>query len=211
MTKKVIHQLYVKDMERENQNHVKYDRFIDLMNTLFPYVVQRTYCDIPGKCMTCFHIDKLRNETSDKQVQVYLSQAHALHRSCLFMPERVLYKMRVSRAVSCPKKRMSIIIDIMDQNHCKCPYMGTQQSFDNTMQQIIVGVKMHGVGLFIYRSWNTVTKGANLIIFVISHLLELWQEAAGGYLDELYLQIDGGSENANKFVLAFCELLVAHR
>jgi hypothetical protein len=89
--------------------------------------------------------------------------------------------------------------------------MGTQQSFDNTMQQIIVGVKMHGVGLFIYRSWNTVTKGANLIIFVISHLLELWQEAAGGYLDELYLQIDGGSENANKFVLAFCELLVAHR
>jgi hypothetical protein len=42
--------------------------------------------------------------------------------------------------------------------------------------------------------------------------LHLWRtEHDGNYPEELYIQMDGGPENANKFVLGFLEMLVAKR
>lgn len=64
-------------------------------------------------------------------------------------------------------------------------------------------------GVTFYRTFDNIKKGANLTIHCLLLGLEKWREKHGGkYPEELYIQIDGGSENANRWVLAMCELLV---
>lgn len=97
--------------------------FLELWKNLFPYCVKRPHCDIPGKCNTCYEIDKLRRETECKVVHLQLKKLHALHRGGMFMLERKRYKERVFASLQSmmkgEKKIMSIIIDGMDQNNCK--------------------------------------------------------------------------------------------
>lgn len=108
---------------------------------------------------------------------------------------------------------MSIIIDGMDQNHCKCPYFGTQSTFPHPLKQHFTGIKEHGVGLTIYRTIETVGgKSPDLTIHCILSQIERWKMRNGGRLPtEIYVQVDGGGENANQYVLAVLELLVSKR
>ena len=41
--------------------------------------------------------------------------------------------------------------------------------------------------------------------------LQQWFDDKGYFPDTLYLQIDGGSENANKYLLSMCEILIGLR
>lgn len=125
------------------------------------------------------------------------------------------YKNRVYKALQSnakgDKKIMSIIIDGMDQSTCALPHLGSQDTFTSTVKMGITGIKEHGVGLFLYRTVNTVKKGADLTIYCIHSQLELFHDRNGCYPEELYVQVDGGSENANKYVLASLEILVSKR
>ena len=94
---------------------------------------------------------------------------------------------------------LSLIVDIMDQNHCQLPWNGTQGSFAEPLKQKIIGVKEHGYGVHLFSAIDTVRKGANLMIYIIDSVIEKWKERHGGaYPTKIYLQVDGGSENANK-------------
>lgn len=124
--------------------------------------------------------------------------------------ERV-YKALVSLATGQGPKVMSIIIDGMDQTSCAIPHLGSQDTFGLPLKQGITGVKAHGVGLTLYRTVNTVRKGADLTIYCVTKQLERYYQSHECYPDELYIQVDGGGENANKFVLAALELLVVQR
>ena len=62
-----------------------------------------------------------------------------------------------------------------------------------------------------YRTVNTVKKGADLTIYCITKQLEEFKRRNNNYPDELLVQVDGGSENANQYVLAALELLVVKR
>lgn len=106
---------------------------------------------------------------------------------------------------------MSIIIDGMDQGKCLMPYAGRMDHFANAMHQHVTGVKEHGVGLTIYRSTETVGKGANLTIHCILDRLEKFYQRHHYYPETLYVQVDGGSENANRFLLGMLELLAVKR
>jgi hypothetical protein len=127
---------------------------------------------------------------------------------------------------------MSIILDGMDQNNCKMPHLGSQDVFPAALKQVkhhifvavlflltlcvsykkgITGVKEHGVGVFLYRTINTVKKGADLTIYCILTQLELHFKRHGQYPEKLYVQVDGGSENANQYLLAALEMLVIKR
>lgn len=79
------------------------------------------------------------------------------------------------------------------------------------MKQCITGVKEHGVGVTLYRTIDTVHKGANLTIYCILSQLESFKFRHKCYPEKLYVQIDGGSENANQYLLAMMELLVVKR
>jgi hypothetical protein len=84
---------------------------------------------------------------------------------------------------------MSIIIDKMDSNHCKCPHLGTQQTMSNPFNVGITGVKEHGVGLTIFRSLDNISKGANLTIHCISRMLEKFRIRNEQFPEILYLQV----------------------
>lgn len=62
-----------------------------------------------------------------------------------------------------------------------------------------------------FRNFANIRKGSNLTIFCILRMIAKWQELhpKKKYPDEIYIQIDGGAENANKCVPALCEYLVA--
>jgi hypothetical protein len=107
---------------------------------------------------------------------------------------------------------MSIIIDGMDQNHCRIPRPGQDLAYPNEqLTQHITGLLEHepGVGLTVYRNFENISKGANLTIHCILLQIEGFLERHGQFPEEIYVQLDGGSENANKYVLGFLELLVA--
>ena len=79
------------------------------------------------------------------------------------------------------------------------------------MEQKIQGVIDHGREKFtMYRTFHTVAGNSNLNIHTFLLQLEDWRESNDGrYPTKIYWQIDGGSENANKYVLAICEYLIA--
>jgi hypothetical protein len=123
------------------------------------------------------------------------------------------YKQRVAAALransSGAPKILSMIIDGMDQNHTRIPHLGTQNALSETINQGIIGVKEHGSKVKFYRSLDTAPKGADLTIYCILRQIESWRDRHGYFPEEIYLQLDGGSENANQYVLAMLELLVA--
>ena len=126
------------------------------------------------------------------------------------------YKKRCSEAVldslTSHPKIMSIIIDGMDQQHSECPYLGTQSSFgSNPLKQGIIGVKEHGHGVVLFRTFETVPKGASLTIYIILYMLDRFRKRNGYFPEKLYVQVDGGSENANRYVLGLLELLAIKR
>ena len=70
---------------------------------------------------------------------------------------------------------------------------------------------MHYVGLLLFRNLPHVLKSANLTIHVILWTIEDYiRRNDNKHPDEIYMQVDGGSENANISVHAFCESLVAN-
>jgi hypothetical protein len=105
----------------------------------------------------------------------------------------------------------SLVMDGMDQSHCKVPYLGRNDGFQEALPLGVTGVKIHGYGATFYRTVATVYKSANLSIYCLLCELENWKRRYRKYPQELYIQVDGGSENANKFFLAMLELLVVKR
>jgi hypothetical protein len=106
---------------------------------------------------------------------------------------------------------LSFIIDIAEASHCQLPWKGTQSSFKDPFHQTLVGVKEHGYGVHLFPNINTVRKGANLTLYCIDYVIEQWKRRHGYYPTEIDIQIDGGPENANDYVLHHCEHLVAKR
>jgi hypothetical protein len=100
-----------------------------------------------GKCDTCYEIDTGRRTSRSLNVQLELQKAHLLHRGGMFNLERAKYKERCLEALMQDLRNptiMSIIIDGMDNNKCRCPHLGRQSSFRKPLPQHIVGVKEHG-------------------------------------------------------------------
>jgi hypothetical protein len=94
-----------------------------------------------------------------------------------FLDDFILLKFRYYRrifyALNNKKKVMSIIIDGMDQNHCRIPYYGNQHKFSSPLDQGITGVKEHGFGLTLYRTIGTVkNKSSDFTIYCILSQLE---------------------------------------
>ncbi len=58
---------------------------------------------------------------------------------------------------------------------------------------------------------DNVSKGTNVTIYCILRQLESFHIRHGCYPETLYLQVDGGSENANHYLLALLELFAVKR
>ena len=128
------------------------------------------------------------------------------------MAEKSGYYERVRDCYDNPDIILSVIGDGMSQGHCEIPYLSNLQTFTKKLNQHLQGMLEHGSPrlLTLFRTFNNVKNGANLNIFCFLHRLEAWFERRGRFPEKIYWQVDGGCENANKFCIALCELLVAN-
>lgn len=188
--------------------------FLSLWRVLFPHCQIRKYCQIMGKCVTCADIDYLKQNADDPEVRKRAADLHAMHRGGNFMRERATYQRRKRYAMEHRDTVLSIIIDKMDQDHCKVPSKGTQYELSHPLKvgmhnfltclhcdrwQIrliltflvgLTGVKEHGVSVTFYRTIDSVNKGANLTIHCISKQLEEWIRRHNGKCpEEIFVQV----------------------
>jgi hypothetical protein len=65
---------------KKSGKFVSYNTFLELWSIIFPYATKRPWCNIPGKCETCYQIDKARRNTTDYKIQKMLQELHTIHR-----------------------------------------------------------------------------------------------------------------------------------
>lgn len=211
--KKDIWMDYVNEKKGDQCSYVSYEAFRSIWSTCFPTYVIRKYCGIPGKCGTCAAIDGIRAEKgAPKEKKRAGRQCHVLHRGGMFNLERKAFLGRKNRAIRNKHRIMSLVVDGMDQSHSQLPYPGPSEKFVGAINQHLTGVLMHGYGVKLYRNFDNVSKSADLTIFCILDSLRRWRDANDSqWPEEIYIQVDGASDNANKYVLGMCELLVAKK
>ena len=207
---KEIWEEYRETMTYLNSGHISLESFRHLWIHCFPYVKIREFKAVSGKCETCMKLSKLRRTFHDDKRREYITMMHALHRSA-YMSERMTYSFRRDRAIAEPSKYLSLISDGMAQNHCQLPYLGNQDNWSEYFPQHLQGVLLHGRHMRMYRTFHTVNNCSSLQLHTFLLALEEVKTDEGRLPDTIYYQIDGGSENTAKCVIAMCELLVARR
>jgi len=96
---------------------------------------------------------------------------HSMHRSA-YMGERLMYSLRRSAALNLSKEYLSVITVGMAQSHCELPHFGHVASCSSKFSQHLQGILLHGRGMIIYRTFNTITNGSNLQIHSMLLTLE---------------------------------------
>ena len=105
-------------------------------------------------------------------------------------------------------------MDGMDQKKTDCPVMGRYVKDEAPLAQRIIGVKVHGIGNYVYVVDESVSGGSNLILEVLNQtLLDLDSKNLLPTHPEsvFYLQVDNCGENKNRSMFAFLADLVRRR
>lgn len=190
----------------ETDEPVNKNDFYLIWKNCFPFVKVREECNVIGKCDKCATISKLRgsSQTVKKELGKRLKTYHQL----LYRAERLGYEERVMHAIACLYIIASFAIDIMDTYKMKTPNLGSQAQSPESFDSIIVGVVTHGSNktqndnlrqtMKLFRTWSTIKKTQNIIAHCFLRALQDWINNHGGmYPRIIYLQVDGGCENAN--------------
>lgn len=75
---------------------------------------------------------------------------------------------------------LSIVSDGMAQNHCKLPWLANLHGASKTLAQHIQGVIVHGRTTLLFRTFHTISNGANLQLHCFLLTLEQIQESNNG-------------------------------
>lgn len=129
------------------------------------------------------------------------------------MGERESYYHRQMEALCRPNDFMSLITDGMNQQHSQVPYLANQNDFGQkeTLVQHLQLTIEHGQRIDVYRTLGNIKSDRNPAIHAL--LLQLERRIAEfGFLPPtIYIQVDGGAENANETLLGILALIVARR
>jgi len=151
----------------------------------------------------------LRRKYRDDKLRADISFLYASHRS-LYMGERMHYADRILEATDLLNifRFLSLVMDGMQQNNSIIPWFGNTYNCVHQVKQHLQGVTTHGKRSVMFRTFGNSTAGANLAIHTM--LLALWEEyQLNGRLQEvLYVEVDGGSENANQEMKIICNMLI---
>lgn len=194
--------------------HIKflsYGRFCRLWKEQFSHVKIREFKAVTGKCHYCAILSEIRCSTKKREVRQRVSDYQALHR-VTYMGERKLYYSKLLRSLSESANYISIIIDGMAQSHSKLPYLGNKKNVPSSdFFEVELRCIEHGENFAMYRTFGNVQEDTNLNITCILMQLESQIKKFCKLPPTLCIQVDGGSENANKYVIGICELIVARR
>ncbi len=186
---------------------LKMSQFRNIWEEEFSHVKKRRRKPF-GECTECAgfktQLKELRNDpqTRDSVKQKYKS--HLEHQKL----ERTSYYGR--RWKGKRGAAHSIIMDGMDQSKTDLPHTETALKADGNMVETkITGILVHGRKFDCYVSEPQVKHDTNLALTCLhSTLSELWDEDGDNGPEVLYLQVDGGSENKNQWMLAYLATLV---
>lgn len=206
--KKTIYDIMVRDHFSEAP--VSYSVFCRIWKTHFGHVKIREFKAVSGKCQFCAVLSDIRSTTQRREIRQRVTDLHAMHR-WTYMSERLVYYTKTVRAFAEPDACMSIIMDGMAQIHTELPYLGNMTKFPNQISMKLVGCIEHGQSFTMYRTFGNVMEDANLAITCLLMQLETRMKTFGKLPPTVYIQVDGGSENVNKYVMCICEMLVARR
>ena len=201
---------YKEECSAYGRTHVLYGKFTQLWRECFPQVKIRAYKQVSGKCYTCLLLSYLRSKFKDPKRRTLVNELHAHHKA-MYSKERMGYYKRAEMANTAPDLFWSDIIDGMCSSKTVCPSFKDAYEFKPALNMHIQGVLAHGRTLDIYRNFPNLKNTCNVAIHCWLLTLEAEYKEKGKLPDTIYHQIDGGSENTAKTVLAVSELLVAKR
>ena len=204
-----VHKEYVANLTPFKGDKVilQHSEFVKTWNKYFPHVKIREYKACSGKCELCSTFSVLMTKHKTLEAMRHVKEFRALHRKD-YMEDRLLYQRRVNLALDNPDEHLSIISDGMQQFHTELPYSANQITHNKKVKQHLQGLTTHGRRTRMYRTVDHIKLGANLSIYVLLLALDEELRIAGKLPKTLYLQIDGGSENANWSFLAWMEILI---
>jgi hypothetical protein len=186
-------------------------QFYALWDAVFPNVKVRVYQNVTGKCVPCTIVkDALAKKNLTPALKRELNGLLAVHHASMRASKTVYYDTR-TKCIENPSGTLSIISDGMAQSHTELPYLRNELGISDPYKTKLQGVRSHGHWLNLYRFHPHLRGGANQAIHAL--LLELEEHICefGALPPTVFLQLDGGSENYNRTLLAVCEHIVAMR
>ena len=202
----VIHEEYQEDC-KSMIVPLKQSQFSKIWNEDFSNVKKRRRKPF-GECTECAgfktQLKELRNDPTAREVVKKNYKFHLEHQKL----ERTSYygrRWKGKRGVA-----HSIIMDGMDQSKTDLPHTETALKADGNMVETkITGILVHGKRFDCYVSEPQVKHDTNLALTCLHNTLsELWDAEGENQPEVLYLQVDGGSENKNQWVLAYLATLI---
>jgi len=201
------------DVENSTAKPISLKEFYTAWNTSFSHVKINQFTGILGKCEDCAVIERHCLKKGDSfDNRRHATVLHAYHRGGYYGSSRAKYYSMIEEGRLNQSTMICLDVDIMDQAYFHFPFLGTQASMANTIDSGIIGVLEHHYGPHLYHFYDTIHKSSNLVCHVILDIIEKWKERNNGkYPTKIFLNIDGGGENANHVVLALLEHLVSKR
>ena len=167
-----------------------------------------------SKCNLCSILERRLQNTRNKHEIIQIREQRENHCERQ-MHERKLYYYKRNKAQKNPKKYLSIIIDGMDQSKTNLPHFAGRKAkclnLGELLQTHITGAISHGhERRMTFIDIMEYPHDSNLSINILLKVLHQCAKLNKNFLPPvLYLQADNCCrENKNKYVLAFCELLI---
>lgn len=183
--------------------------FRALWQQQFPQLKLRRSCNICGKCEVCSLIDAGSKNMGNCEATRQLYRDCKICHRVLYKGERKAAADRVLHALAYPSEILHVDIDIMDSQGLTLPHAGQQNAFSWGIKSVLVGALVAGVGATLYRTIDTYRKSSDLTCQVVLMEIEKFVDTHEKPPTIVYVNVDGGSENANTLTLLMCELLVA--
>ena len=179
-------------------------RFRGVWKKGFPNVKKRRRKPF-GECAECAgfkaQLEEERRDPEQRKITMQKYLEHIAHQK----GERLGYYRR--RAKGKRGRCISLIMDGMDQSKTDLPHTKTSLKSDGNMVETkITGVLVHGRNFNCYVSEPQVKHDTNLSLTCLHDTL--MDEVANSPADTLYVQVDGGPENKNQWVIAYFVLLI---
>jgi hypothetical protein len=205
---------YFEACEKAKVQSLSKTQFNDHWNYLWPGYQPKSFSGQIGSCKTCGELEELGTKSDEKFKEMVLL-AKAIHKGGFYYRERDGYEFicyECAKQNPNERTKLSFVVDIPEQSANLIPRLGATDKLSKPLDQVIVGVKAHGEGVRLYRTPGNVTKSANFTVHIILSEIERFKQNNNGIPpEEIFIQCDGGSENANKLIVVLLELLVIKR